>query len=734
MYQNSKRLFEFGAYRLDAGERLLLRGGDLVPLTPKAFELLLALVERHGHLVEKDQLMKLVWAESFVEETNLSHHISVLRSTLGGNENAGPFIETVPRRGYRFVAPVREDLTEPAPPPGIHRQQEQQPPAATAEPSPSLEAPPPKKSKRRWIAWAAVASLCLAASSIALHSYVNRPATPPALRHRRVTFDDGISTFPTISADGKLVTFSSDRGGDDNMDIWVQPLNGQATRLTRDKARDISPCFSPDGTQIVFRSERDGGGIFIVSVFGGAERRLATDGWRPRYSPDGKSISYEGRSQRSGDFFIVPAGGGQPRLVPVRPVQISGHLWTPDGLNLVFAGLETSQADSTNAWDWWIVPISGGQPRKLGLRRILADRKVSYNPIGQPGGWRGNHIVGWLGTGGSTDLWEFETGSGWALTGRATQLTSGAAIEREPRVSGDGRIVYYSDLMNTHLWRVPIKTGSATITGPIQQLTSDLSLVPVDPSSPPRASINRDVLVFASARNGNRDIWTKDLRTSREAALTANSWAEDQPVVSPDGRSVAYRSVEGTRRSVRVLNMSTRESRELCADCGEAQDWSSDSKSVVIVNNNSVWLFEALGGRRSEIASLPGKMTQAALSPSGRLLAYVSNGVGFVAPANRKVSKDSQGDFPVDGKAIESLHWSASGDSLYFFSKKDDFVCLWTQRVDPISGRPMGAARSVRHFHGSRTLPYTRWIAAGADALVVRLTDFSTSVWLASPE
>src|ERR1700752_4361551 len=103
MHQNLKRLFEFGAYRLDAVERLLLRGDELVPLTPKAFELLLALVERHGHLVEKDELMKLVWGDSFVEETNLPHHISVLRSTLGQDKNAERFIETVPRRGYRFI-------------------------------------------------------------------------------------------------------------------------------------------------------------------------------------------------------------------------------------------------------------------------------------------------------------------------------------------------------------------------------------------------------------------------------------------------------------------------------------------------------------------------------------------------------------------------------------------------------------------------------------------------------
>jgi DNA-binding winged helix-turn-helix (wHTH) protein len=77
MPEKTKQMFEFGPFRLDTCEKLLLRAGNSVPLTPKAFELLVNLVERHGQLVAKDQLMKLVWPESFVEETNLTHHISV---------------------------------------------------------------------------------------------------------------------------------------------------------------------------------------------------------------------------------------------------------------------------------------------------------------------------------------------------------------------------------------------------------------------------------------------------------------------------------------------------------------------------------------------------------------------------------------------------------------------------------------------------------------------------------
>jgi TolB-like protein/DNA-binding winged helix-turn-helix (wHTH) protein/Tfp pilus assembly protein PilF len=108
MSTRSQHLYDFGPYRLDTAEQLLLRDGERVPLTPKAFETLVVLVERNGHLVEKDELMKLVWSDAFVEESNLTNNVYALRKMLGPGENGRSYIETVPKRGYRFTAPVRE--------------------------------------------------------------------------------------------------------------------------------------------------------------------------------------------------------------------------------------------------------------------------------------------------------------------------------------------------------------------------------------------------------------------------------------------------------------------------------------------------------------------------------------------------------------------------------------------------------------------------------------------------
>jgi Tol biopolymer transport system component/DNA-binding winged helix-turn-helix (wHTH) protein len=100
------RFYEFGPFRLDAAEHIVLRDGQIIPLTPKVFETLLVLVENSGHVVDKDELLQKVWSDTFVEETNLTKNISILRKILSDGDAGKSFIETIPKRGYRFVAEV----------------------------------------------------------------------------------------------------------------------------------------------------------------------------------------------------------------------------------------------------------------------------------------------------------------------------------------------------------------------------------------------------------------------------------------------------------------------------------------------------------------------------------------------------------------------------------------------------------------------------------------------------
>src|SRR5580700_348120 len=114
MFKHPRHLFEFGRFRLDRTERFLFQDGAPVPLSPRLFDTLLILVENRGHVVEKDDLMQKIWVDVAVEENNLAQNISALRKILGDTLADPKFIETIPKRGYRFIAPVEEISEESA--------------------------------------------------------------------------------------------------------------------------------------------------------------------------------------------------------------------------------------------------------------------------------------------------------------------------------------------------------------------------------------------------------------------------------------------------------------------------------------------------------------------------------------------------------------------------------------------------------------------------------------------
>src|SRR5262245_3860080 len=114
MSLKEQHFFEFGEFRLDAGQRTLHAADQSeIPLTPKVFETLLLLVENHSKILEKDYLLKQIWPDSFVEEGSLTRNISMLRRALGESPDDQRYIQTIPKRGYRFIAPVKVIPNEP---------------------------------------------------------------------------------------------------------------------------------------------------------------------------------------------------------------------------------------------------------------------------------------------------------------------------------------------------------------------------------------------------------------------------------------------------------------------------------------------------------------------------------------------------------------------------------------------------------------------------------------------
>lgn len=200
------RNFAFGAFQLDATRRLLTRatGGEAVPLTPKAFELLLILVESRGSLVTKADLMNRMWPDSFVEEGNLTQTVSVLRKALGEQPHEHHYIVTEPGQGYRFVAEVREAAAESADewaeeilvdsPDTRTEKREESEPKITAVPMPTSV---PSVVGRKWFIAAAV--VLVSVSLLALTYWLTRPAAPP----KAITEVKSIAVLPFKNIGGK---------------------------------------------------------------------------------------------------------------------------------------------------------------------------------------------------------------------------------------------------------------------------------------------------------------------------------------------------------------------------------------------------------------------------------------------------------------------------------------------------------------------------------------------------
>ncbi len=204
------------------------------------------------------------------------------------------------------------------------------------------------------------------------------------------TSDQGFNLAPAISRDGKLVAYASDREGNGSLAIWMRPFDsGKPVRLTSGEFNEGDPDFSPDNRSIVYRSERDGGGIYVQPTApGGPPKLVAKSGWRPKFSPDGKWIAYftlSGSEDVSatvglGQIFIVPAEGGTPRQIQPAFLYARYPIWAPDGRHLLFTGIRQD-----GVRDWWLSPIEGGEASRTHAMEWL---NRSLRSVGYPDQWR----------------------------------------------------------------------------------------------------------------------------------------------------------------------------------------------------------------------------------------------------------------------------------------------------------------------------------------------------------
>ena len=383
-------------------------------------------------------------------------------------------------------------------------------------------APPsaPARRSRAWLWWSAAACALAAAAAAAYLLSRRGPTVAAPLELSRLTYDTGFTTDPTISADGKLIAYASDRSGEGHLDIWVQLENQpQPARLTRHPADDWQPSISPDGSRVAFRSERDGGGIYLVGTLGGQERKIADRGLWPRFSPDGSQIAYLEDAAAPGGLkmYIVRAEGGAPR--PLQPdfgawpyPGSVGPLWSPDGRFLLFAGPKVQEQGSD---DWWVAPLDGGPAVSTGASSLPQVGSVQV-----PIAWAGGQL---LVAGGATtegvNLYRVRISPGdGKVTGPLEPLTFGTGVTNTASVAANGRVAIPRLNWLVQLWEIDTPPGGVASPTAPRALTHDAA--PKFGFSLARGAARQRELATRSSLGGSRGRLVRQLARIVEWART----------------------------------------------------------------------------------------------------------------------------------------------------------------------------------------------------------------------
>ena len=763
------RWYRFGPYVVDRRSRLLWRNDAVVPLTAKAFEILTVLLERRQRVVDKDELHELIWPKTAVEENTLTRHVSTLRKALEEHPGQHQFILTVPGHGYQFVADVVELAERPShllhsvatsTRPSNEHIEHIVTPASGIPPIAVVPAPPflPRKQRSVFRPVMLIGGLLALVAVVGVFFSLqgrraDTPTSAPILR--KITFQAGLQREPVFSPDGRRVAYTSSSSG--NSDIWLQTLNEPTPRLIiSSPAEDSQPDWSPDGEWIVFRSERDGGGIYVAPAGGGIERKLTTFGYRPKWSPDGSLVLFSSSGHEGGKprLYVVGFNGETPRELRPDVVDQLGSVnvnWKPANREVSLWGTDVSGVSR-----FVTVPVADGPARiseiPSELHRRIAAAGVT---LGQFTWARSGRFLYFEGTSeGVRNLWRITVDPATlAWTGGPDRLTTGAGDDADISLSLDGtRLVFSAKTLQTRLWSFPFNAVEGRVTGPGDPVTSG-------GAGEQDAEALRDgtKIVYSAERAGRQELWERSLIDRRERMVMASSseWRLTRPHWSPDGTRIAYsrrrngRPVNTTDAVVAVLTVQDGAEHPVTKP-GDARfvpsDWSA-SGSLLIGGcpqgsgrpiATCVLDVAGVAPKVRTIASHPThNLFEQRFSPDQRWISFIAVDNGDAGQATIYVMPATGGEWRAitDGRAYDDKpHWSPDGQTIYFASDRGGLWNVWARRFDPIAGQGVGAPFRVTSFDSPRQTLATQLsrmqFAVTANHLFLPLTETSGELWM----
>ena len=716
---------EFGSFRFDPRAGTLTRESEAVPLPPKSVELLGLLLERRGRTVTKREIFDTVWAGTFVEDGVLTQNIYTLRTKLGLDEEGKQFIETVPRRGYRFVGEVREV-----------REAED---VEAERPDGPAEAPARGTMRGRAVLLAVVGLLVVAAAGFGAFWYMApaggtaEPEISPIerLRFERLT-DTGDVIYPTISPNGELLAVV--RLGEEESSVWISQIaaGGSVQVLPPSRRGYMSLAFSPDGSHLFYKEDTDGGPIYRVPVFGGPSKKVAENVWSDfSLSPDGRHLAFvRNDPPRNARLLIVANVDGGEREIGARqpPSEYRGGApaWSPDGRRLA------------------VLLGSPREPRPMVHSVDAATGEVSE--IETPR-WREVTRILWTPDGGRLIL------AARALDEAVSQLWTMELATREARrLTND---------LESYFW-FSLTADGQTLVARQQRIVSHIHILPDGDLQKARqltsgertldGFVGLDVLpdgrvVFTSRSGHVSDLHSIDPATGSRLQLTAHSGLDNSwPAASPDGSAIAFTSVRTGTRQVWLMAPDGSGQRLLTGGgeqgiTAHSAAFSPDGGTVYFIRRgpfpSAIWRAPAGGGDPVQVSRLANASVDAFLSvsPDGRWIAfrYVTARPPAPAHGGEEPPTIGIGVLPLDGDGEPRVfdlparrpmvQWSHDSTAIDYAAGTFNSSSIWRQ---PIDGSP---ARRLLEFpdrifsfawsRDGRTLAVSRGRQLG-DAVLIR--------------
>jgi Tol biopolymer transport system component/DNA-binding winged helix-turn-helix (wHTH) protein len=661
----------FGAFELDRQTAELYKNGTKLKLQGQPIAVLALLLERPGELVTREEIRKHLWPEdTFVDfEHSLNTHIKKLRQVFDDDAETPRYIETLPRRGYRFVAQVKAA-------PNASAVVEQTPSEASTE---SKAAPPPKS--RRWkyslavlVAFALLAGLLyrFAAPNVA---QLIRLRQLQQLTVVPLTALPGNVASPTFSPDGSQIAFAWD--GENNgagYDLYVKAIGTEKPlRLTHHPAPGLSAAWSPDGRSIAISraSGKDDTGIYLLPPTGGPERKLISrsnvddSGNEISWSPDGRYLAYRDqpdnpKSSLSIWLFLLRLDTLDRTPVKTGCDTVFTPSYSPRGDYLAWVCRDTQAIFSVNA-------------QRLSDGRTFRVAQIEEDIQGMAWSEDGGRI---LFSSGSGNLWE----ASLARPGNVQKLPFGYDALNITVSPAAHQLAYVQGVTNTNIWRLELQASppkaSKLIVSSRQQIA-------------PSISPDGSKIAFQSDRTGPTEVWVCDADGSNPIQLSSfGIKVTGTPRWSPDGKWIAFDSRVGGEGNIYLVDPYGGPPRKLEIDThgNSMPSWSHDGRSIYFNNgedaaSQSVWKVPFAGGHAVQLARA--HATIPIESPDGQYVYFVRNKRLW------RVNTDGSGEQAVKGSPeLDFLgdKWFPFGSGLYFLSRSGaktviEFFDLKTEKV-----------------------------------------------------